>query len=62
VRYASTRVTGAYGIDLIKEDRLRIVFADGRETEIVVPEAVLRFLGDFHRGQYPELEMPSGPG
>ncbi len=62
VRYATTRVTGAYGIDLIRGDRLRILFADGREDEIAVPEAVLAFLDNFHRGQYPDLEMPSGPG
>jgi hypothetical protein len=43
-------------------DRLRIVFADGRVTEVPVPEAVLRFLDLFHRGAYPDLEMPIGPG
>ena len=62
VRYATAHLTGAYGIDLIRGDRLRIIFADGREDEIAVPEAVLRFLDNFHRGQYPDLEMPSGPG
>jgi hypothetical protein len=41
---------------------LRIVFAEGRVEEVAVPEPVLRFLENFHRGQYPELEMPSGPG
>ena len=62
VRYAHTRVTDTYGIDLMNESRLRIVFADGRVEEIAVPEPVLRFLDNFHRGQYPDLEMPSGPG
>ena len=27
-----------------------------------VPEPVQRFLDNFHRGQYPDLEMPAGPG
>jgi hypothetical protein len=62
VRYANTQVAGAYGIDLIQVDRLRIVFADGRMEEIAVPEAVLRFLDNFHQGLYPDLEMPLGPG
>ena len=62
VRYANTKVTSAYGIDLILVDRLRIVFADGRVEVVGVPEAVLRFLESFHRGLYPELEMPIGPG
>jgi len=62
VRYAHTRVTDVYGIDLIQGDRLRIVFANGQVTEVVVPEPVLRFLDGFHRGDYPDLEMPVGPG
>jgi hypothetical protein len=62
VRFATTKVTDAYGIDLILVDRLRIIFADGRVEEVAVPDAVLRFLENFHRGQYPELEMPLGPG
>ena len=30
---------GVYGIDLIYEDRLRIVFASGEVTEVAVPSA-----------------------
>ena len=62
VRYASTVTTDVYGIDLTQGDRLRIVFADGRTTEVPVPDAVLEFLDLFHRGQYPDLEMQLGPG
>ena len=62
VRYANTVTTGAYGIDLTQGDRLRIVFADGRTIEVPVPDAVLKFLDLFHRGHYPDLEMPLGPG
>jgi hypothetical protein len=62
VRYAHTKLDGVYGIDLIQGDRLRIVFADGRITEAAVPDPVQRFLDAFHRGQYPDLEMPVGPG
>ncbi|HJZ53404.1 MAG TPA: hypothetical protein VKE74_00510 [Gemmataceae bacterium] len=61
VRYVHTLIPGTYGIDLILGDRLRIVFADSRVTEVPVPEAVLGFLEAFHRGQYPDLEM-TGPG
>jgi hypothetical protein len=62
VRYAYTLNPDVYGIDLTLVDRLRIVFADGRVTEVPVPDAVLGFLDLFHRGSYPDLEMPSGPG
>jgi hypothetical protein len=62
VRYASSITTGVYGIDLIKRDQLRIVFANGQVTEVPVPDTVLAFLDLFHRGQYPDLEMPIGPG
>jgi hypothetical protein len=62
VRYAHTRLTGVYGIDIILGDRLRIVFANGQASEVAVPEAVQRFLDNFHRGQYPDLELPIGPG
>jgi hypothetical protein len=62
VRFAHTRQADAHGIDLIQSDRLRIEFANGAVTEESVPEPVLRFLDAFHRGQYPDLEMPTGPG
>jgi hypothetical protein len=62
VRYVTPRVTGSSGIDLILGDRLRIEFANGRVEEVAVPVAVLQFLDNFHRGDYPELEMPTGPG
>lgn len=62
VRYAYTRQAEVYGIDLIQGDQLRIVFANGQVQEVAVPEAVQRFLDNFHRGQYPDLEMTAGPG
>jgi hypothetical protein len=62
VRYAHSLLTDVYGIDLIQGDRLRIEFANGTTNEVAVPEPVLQFLEQFHRGQYPDLEMPTGPG
>lgn len=62
VRYANSRLTNVYGIDLTKPDRLRIEFAGAEVTELPVPVAVLGFLDLFHRGRYPDLEMPVGPG
>jgi len=62
VRYVTAQLPEARAIDLILVDRLRIVFASGEVTEVPVPEAALRFLEMFHRGAYPELEMPTGPG
>jgi hypothetical protein len=62
VRFAHTCAINAYSIDLIQADRLRIVFADGRTDELPVPEPVLQFLDNFHRGLYPDLEMATDPG
>ena len=57
VRYAHSKVSGVYGIDLIQGDKLRIVFANSVVTEVAVPGPVLLFLARFHEGQYPDLEM-----
>jgi hypothetical protein len=62
VRYVTAQTPEARAVDLILVDRLRIVFASGETTEVPVHEAVLRFLEMFHRGAYPELEMPIDPG
>jgi hypothetical protein len=62
VRYAHSMTPDAYGIDLILEIKLRIVFADGLTTEQPVPKAVLDFLVLFHQGHYPDLELPLGTG
>ena len=62
VRYITAQLPEVRAADLILVDRLRIVFASGETTEVPVPQAVLEFLEMFHRGAYPELEMPIGPG
>lgn len=62
VRYARSVSADTYGIDLIQTDRLRIVFADRRVTEVPVPQPVLAFLDLFHQGHYPDLELTVGPG
>ena len=62
VRYVNSVTADVYAIDLTQGDRLRIVFADGRVSEVSVPQPVLEFLDLFHRGHYPDLEMPVGPG
>jgi hypothetical protein len=61
VRYTYTKIKDAYGIDVYEGNAMRIVFADGREEQVALPEAVLRFLEAFNRGAYPDLEMPA-PG
>ncbi len=62
VRYARRCLPDAQSIDLIQGNVLRIVFANGSVSDVAVPEAVLRFLDDFHRGRYPDLELPTGSG
>ena len=62
VRYVVSRTPDARTVDLTRGDRLRIVFATGRVSEIAVPDAAMQFLERFHRGEYPDLEMPTGLG
>jgi hypothetical protein len=62
VRYAYALLPDVKSIDIILGDRLRIVFAKDNEQVVEVPEAVLRFLDAFHRGEYSDLEMQPGPG
>ena len=62
VRYVLTVTKEANRADLILGSQLRTVFASGVVTQFPVPEPVLRFLEAFHRGEYPDLEMPTGPG
>jgi hypothetical protein len=59
VRYVSSLITDAYGVDLIQRERLRIEFASRQVCEVALPAAVLEFLDRFHEGCYPELEMPT---
>ena len=58
VRYAKGFLDGSAEIDLISGDRLRIVFATGEINEVAVPLPVQQFLEAFHRGDYPDLELP----
>jgi len=62
VRYALARIPDARAVDLILGDRLRTVFATGHVKELMVPDSVLQFLEAFHRGQYPDMEMPIDSG
>jgi hypothetical protein len=62
VRYATTLFPDAKAIDIILGDRLRIEFANHSSKLVVVPPPVLEFLEEFHRGGYPDLEMPTESG
>ena len=62
VRYAHARIPEARGIDVIQRDAMRIVFADGREEVVSLPDPVRRFLDAFDRGEFPDLEMPDEGG
>lgn len=59
VRYVTAQSPAIRVVDLILEDRLRIRFADGKVAELPLPDPVLQFLTAFHRGEYPDLEMPT---
>jgi hypothetical protein len=59
VSYADTRIANTHGIDILQGDRLRIVYPDGKVSDIPVPDPVLEFLTQFHNGLYPDLEEPT---
>jgi hypothetical protein len=60
VRYVQGQLTGVRDMDLIQPHRLRIEFANATVREVPVPDAVRGFLDGFHRGAYPDLELPPG--
>jgi len=60
VRWATAQTPGMIA-DLILVNRLRIGFVVGELTEIALPEPVLQFLAEFHKGRYPDLELPHDP-
>jgi hypothetical protein len=60
VRYAQGAVSDTQSIDVMQGDRMRIVFANGEKEEVALPPTVRAFLNNFHRGAYPEMEMPNG--
>lgn len=61
VRYAHTVIQDGVAMDIILGDRLRIDYGEGRITDIPVPAPVRQFLDLFHKGKFPDLELPVGP-
>ncbi len=44
---------------IVAGNTLRMMYADGRIAhEVLLPDAVIAFLAAFHRGAYPDLELP----
>jgi hypothetical protein len=58
VRYIRSDMALANDMDLILGNRLRISFPAGGKMEVLLPVAVVAFLGAFNRGAYPNLELP----
>jgi hypothetical protein len=58
VRYLHSEI-GWDGVklDVMQVDRVRLIFGDGRQEEASLPEPASRFLRDFNRGAYPQLEV-----
>lgn len=61
VRLLRQEIPEAREVDLTMGDTLRIVIPDGWEAHVPLPAPVKDFLSAFHRGDYPDLEMPSPP-
>jgi hypothetical protein len=60
VRYLAGRIrVDAFGLDVMKGDRVRLSYGEGTpKEEVLIPDAIRQFLDRFNRGQYPELELP----
>ena len=59
VRYAQRHLrVDDYALDVIKPQTLRMTLPDGTTAEALLPRGVQHFLDAFHRGQYPDLEIP----
>ena len=59
VRLLRQNIPDAREMDLTMGDTLRIVMPEGWHAHVPLPLPVKEFLAAFHRGDYPELEMPS---
>lgn len=58
VRYIQVRVKSeAIEFDVIKGDALTITYPKDRHEQVAIPAPVWQFLFEFHRGQYPALEL-----
>jgi hypothetical protein len=58
VRCIRSDVPGVDDLDLTLRNRLCISFPGGGKMEVLLPDAVVAFLGKFNRGAYPHLELP----
>src|SRR5689334_7244929 len=60
IRYCQVRLRHEeYALDLIQQDILRMLLPNGRKVEVRLPQPVKDYLDAFHRGQFPDLELPS---
>jgi hypothetical protein len=59
VRYLQSRIAAATrSIDVTRTDSVRLVYPDGSEEFVPLPQPVRDFLDGFDRGDYPHLEVP----
>ena len=59
VRYVHAQLhMDEYRLDLTQPNTLRLMLADGAQIKTPLPLPVRQFLEAFHRGAYPELELP----
>src|SRR2546421_6776671 len=60
IRYCQAQLRlDDYSLDLIHPDAVRMVLPDGAKVEVHLPAAVAEFLTAFHRGAFPDLELPA---
>lgn len=60
VRYVHAQLRmDEYRLDLTQPNTLRLTLPDGAQVKAPLPLAVKQFLDAFHRGAYPELELPT---
>jgi len=59
VRYCQAHLRlDNYALDVIEPNTLRIVLPSDAKVRVPLPPPVSRFLHAFHRGDFPDLELP----
>jgi hypothetical protein len=60
VRYCQVQLRlDDYALDLTQRNKVRMILPDGTTIQVWLPQPVKDFLEAFHRGAFPDLELPN---
>jgi hypothetical protein len=57
VRYLRTQLPADVTLELRPRGIIRVMVWDGAQEEVMVPDAIQKFLAAFDAGEFPELEL-----